>query len=113
MPPAPCSIDTHLDDAVCIRPAVDASSRFARPIRSFPDACAGSPAAPRLSRPLYMKHVPLLQGCNVARTKNRPHGSSIAHKNPTPTLLLTLPEFSVRMLLIRTENVVGARNRKS
>jgi len=39
--------------------------------------------------------------------------STILYKNPTPSLLLTLPEFSVRMLFIRTENAVGARERAS
>jgi len=36
--------------------------------------------------------------------------STISHKNPAPALFLTLPEFSERMLLIRTENPVGARS---
>jgi len=39
--------------------------------------------------------------------------STIWYKFPTPFLLLTITAFSVRMLLIRTENAVGARERAS
>jgi hypothetical protein len=66
----------------------------------------------------------LLQNCDVARTRNRPRGSPIAHgrkavrtqsailykSNPKPSLLLSITVFSVRMVFIRTENTVGARS---
>jgi hypothetical protein len=69
---------------------------------------------------------PLLQSCGVAMLRGRETvradhrlrtdgkairtQSAISYKNPTLSLLLTVTAFSVRMLLIRTENAVGARS---
>jgi hypothetical protein len=67
----------------------------------------------------------LLQNCDVARTRNRPRGSPIAHgrkavrtqsaildkNNLKPLLPLSGTVFLVRMVSIRTKNTVGARAR--
>jgi hypothetical protein len=68
--------------------------------------------------------MPLFQHCNVARTKSRPRGSPIAHgrkavrtqsaildkTDPKALVLLAITMFLVRMVFIRTKNMVGARS---
>jgi hypothetical protein len=73
---------------------------------------------------LCIPHLAMSQSCDVARTKNRPRGSPIAHgrkavrtqsailymyKTPAQALLLFKTVFSAQMVFICAENTVGAR----